>query len=109
MPTHERIKYKCGCYASGDNVSLWCPVHGLSGEFINVEAINSYFEQINKCQSCYELQQRLATAEAECDRLKAVLVKISEWGCNGQCYDLVKTLCPCCIAKQALEVDGGEV
>jgi len=70
MPTHERIKYKCGCYASGDNVSLWCPVHGLSGEFINVEAINSYFEQINKCQSCYELQQRLATVEAERDELQ---------------------------------------
>ena len=69
MPTHERIKYKCGCYASGDNVSLWCPVHGLSGEFINVEAINSYFEQINKCQSCYELQQRLATAESQYDEL----------------------------------------
>ena len=73
MPTHERIKYKCGCYASGDNVSLWCPVHGLRGEFINVEAINSYFEQINKCQSCYELQQRLATVDVERDRLLEVV------------------------------------
>lgn len=53
-----------------------------------------------------DMEAKVNKAVSECDRLKAVLVKISEWGCNGQCYELVKTLCPCCIAKQALEVDG---
>jgi len=38
-------------------------------------------------------------------RLREVLEKIAEWGCNGQCIELIKTPCPCCIAKAALEVD----
>lgn len=67
-------------------------------------------KHISKCSCGWfgEMEKKLSDLEAERDRLKAVLVKISEWGCNGQCYELVKTLCPCCIAKQALEVDGGK-
>lgn len=60
------------------------------------------------CSEAESILSDLRKLEAERDWLKAVLVKISEWGCNGQCYDLVKTLCPCCIAKQALDVTSGK-
>lgn len=38
----------------------------------------------------------------ELDTFREVLRKISEWGCNGQCVELIKTKCPCCIATEFL-------
>ncbi len=36
----EKIIYKCGCYASGDNVSDKCPIHGdiISNDTLEVNA-----------------------------------------------------------------------
>lgn len=36
-------------------------------------------------------------------QLKIALTRISAWGCNGQCIELIKTHCPCCIATQTLK------
>jgi hypothetical protein len=49
-----------------------------------------------------ESEARVARLLGEEKRLREALVKISEWGCNGQCVELCGTKCPCCLAEEAL-------
>jgi hypothetical protein len=75
-------------------------------------------------EKCPKLRDALAAAKAERDDLVTelhrvnslcnglrkerdeainTLKRISEWGCNGQCVELVGTQCPCCMAASFLE------
>lgn len=33
------MKYKCGCTADGDNVPVYCPMHGYVGELLSGEGL----------------------------------------------------------------------
>lgn len=92
--------------SENDDIILHCVNCGNAIDFQNIRQLQA--ERDAAIKEIGRIGRELGACQAERDRLKAVLVKISEWGCNGQCYELVKTLCPCCIAKQALEVDGGK-
>jgi hypothetical protein len=98
---------------------------GYEGETPDEETIKAAYEHESKCplnpylqkldaqaeliaglqESLKESEARVAGLLGEVKRLREALVKISAWGCNGQCVELCGTKCPCCMAQEALVLE----
>ena len=63
----EKVIYKCGCYASGDNVSDKCPIHGnviskdaievnpqMTTEFITTQELEKEIERLHKYERWFD-------------------------------------------------------